>query len=299
MKHFEQPLTAFAHGMGSESESRQEAGMVNGPSMCSLREALATRIWAEASPQSRQLSGRAAPDYLNGSNWENPEVENLLEVVQNALQDIRHQASRMRLAYRLFRCVQCFMRARGYKTLTSATGEEDSGLAFMSRFMRGRVSRDVKHLALMIKYVYRLILTTISDAKRSLRKLPGEQLDSLLSEMYSLFYSLQIKELRQQEAHAREFLVQSRTSIPEDASAEPDGRKKTSAVSGSVSEWFASYIECVRYDEILDAGPLTVQSIVCSDRATRIDQKPLWELWNTGTTPFPSEVHSRAFARPR
>lgn len=59
----------------------------------------------------------------------------------------------MRLGYQVVRIVQKFMRAQNYRTTLSAHGQEDSEMAFMSRIIRGRAGRDIKHLALMIRCV--------------------------------------------------------------------------------------------------------------------------------------------------
>ncbi|KAI0342415.1 hypothetical protein BDW22DRAFT_1395357 [Trametopsis cervina] len=252
MKHFEELLTCLVPGFPSAPELREAATRLRQTSSFTLVDSLLTRLWSESTPDERYSSTYEVPQYLEGVDWSNPSVETLLSLVESARQDFRYRATHMRLGYQLVKTVQRFMRSHNYKTSTSVTGQEDSELSFMSRAVRGRVSRDIKHLALMI------------------RKLPSSLLDALLGDAYSLFFRLQSTELRQEQTAARDFLVRARDSVRKEAASEgPDVVKKASAEAPGVSEWFSTYVE---------------QHLV------RLDQSPLWELWNTGNTPFPSEL---------
>ncbi|KAI0088263.1 origin recognition complex subunit 3 N-terminus-domain-containing protein [Irpex rosettiformis] len=251
IRHFESPLTSFVRGFDSEAALQETATRIRQTSSFSLIDSLLTRLWGESAPDglSKEL-----PEYLKGIPWSDLSLEALLSLLNSARNDFCKRAAHLRLGYQLVRVVQRFMRAQGYKTSPSVNGQEDSELTFMSRTMRGRVGRDVKHLALMV------------------RKLHDNQLNALLGEMYSLFFRLQNTEVRQSETGAREFLVQARANItPQNATLPEDihEAKKASAMGPSVSEWFLSYVE---------------------DRLTTLDQQPLWEIWSTGVTTFPSEL---------
>ncbi|KAI0696528.1 hypothetical protein BC835DRAFT_1305590 [Cytidiella melzeri] len=252
IKHFEDPLTTFVHGFDSDAALRETATRLRQSSSFQLIDNLLVRVWSECAPDD---PAREMPKYLKDVDWDDMSLETLLLILNSARNEFRQQATRMRLGYQVIRTVQRYMRAQGYKTSTSITGHEESELSFMSRMVRGRAGRDVKHLALMLK------------------KLPDHQLDSLLGELYALFYDIQSPKLRNDQADVRGFLVQARSDIAAQTSTStnvPNTANKASVVAPSVAEWFLSYLE---------------------DRLVRTDQQqPLWELWNTGSTPFPSEL---------
>jgi hypothetical protein len=148
MKHFEDPLTMFVHGFDSEERLREAATRLRQTSSFPVIDRLLVRVWSECAPGD---SGKHVSDYLNDIDWDDMSIEMLLSILNRSREEFRGRASRLRLGYQVIKTAQNFMRAQGYKTSSSVNGQEESDLMFMSRVMRGRVGRDVKHLAMMIK----------------------------------------------------------------------------------------------------------------------------------------------------
>ncbi len=150
IRHFEAPLTSFVHGFGSDAALREAATRIRQTSSFPLVDKLLVRLWSEKAPSEPP---KDIPGYLNDVDWDDLPLEELLSLLSSARDDFRKRAAHMRLGYQVIRIVKRFMRSHGYKPSASTTGQEDSGLTFMGRMVRGRVGRDVKHLALMVRLV--------------------------------------------------------------------------------------------------------------------------------------------------
>lgn len=148
IRHFNSPLTTFVDGFDSDAAIREAATRIQQTACFSLVDELLTRLWGESAPREPR---KELPGYLHGVDWSNISLEVLLSLLNIARSDFRERATRMRLGYQVVRIVQKFMHAQNYKTTLSSHGQEEPEIKFMSRTIRGRAGRDVKHLALMIR----------------------------------------------------------------------------------------------------------------------------------------------------
>lgn len=148
MRHFEDPLTMFVRGFDSGAQLREAATRLSQTASFPTIDRLLVRIWGESGSEGR---GNLTPEYLKDVDWNDLSIEALLSILDCAHRGFRRQASRMRMGYQVIRIAQKWMRIQGYRVSPSTTGQEDSDLTFMSRVMRGRVGRDMKHLAMLIK----------------------------------------------------------------------------------------------------------------------------------------------------
>ncbi len=150
IRHFEAPLTSFVHGFASDASLREAATRIRQTSSFPLVDQLLVKLWSEKAPNEPP---KDIPAYLNDVDWDDLPLEGLLSLLNSARDDFRKRAAHMRLGYQVIRIVKRFMQSQGYKPSASTTGQEDSELTFMGRMVRGRVGRDVKHLALMVRLV--------------------------------------------------------------------------------------------------------------------------------------------------
>ena len=173
MKHFEEPLTVFAHDelLGTSSVN-EAAAFLSDPSSFAFLDALLVRTRA----------ANLAPSAAGSRDaWLDRSVSSLLDAVRRSREQFAAEAVRMRRAYGCIRLVQTWMIAQGYKTAEAAPGNGGSAaLDIMIKTVKGTVGRDAKYLATMVSYVplvlrgYRLL-----NSLRC-RKLPSDKLGSLL-----------------------------------------------------------------------------------------------------------------------
>ncbi|KII85810.1 hypothetical protein PLICRDRAFT_56289 [Plicaturopsis crispa FD-325 SS-3] len=161
-----------------------------------------------------------------------PDAQDVIAAVDDARAQFRSKARRSAVAFQVMRRVQAFMRAQGYKT---ASGETDGGIVSMwCTATRGRMARTAKWLGTMV------------------RKLPEEQLGSLVEDLHQFFSSLPSQIRREREGVYKKINQFLR---------EPD--------RDDVGDWLAKYLDTDMVD---------------------LADGELWDVWYTGMTPFPSEL---------
>lgn len=139
MKHFEEPFTVFVLDDYLDPETCQP-----------LLRSLMTRLWSEANLEDPAEQDQVS-EYLQVVDWEKPCSEDLLTAVDGARAEFQYASEQLRLGYCVLRLVHEFMRSCGYRPSISATGKDEPLLELLSRLVRGRLARDVKHLGLMVK----------------------------------------------------------------------------------------------------------------------------------------------------
>lgn len=145
MKHFEEPFTIMAHGAFLGTSSMQAAiKKLEQPLSFNFLDALLTRLWTDVTDQ-------PTLDPIRLDNEESPTIEGLLDAVSAARSLAHKQARKMRIGFQTMCLVKQFMHAQGYKTTTGRP--EETSLELMTRVVRGRVSKEVKYLGMMVKYV--------------------------------------------------------------------------------------------------------------------------------------------------
>ncbi|KAJ3538531.1 hypothetical protein NM688_g6505 [Phlebia brevispora] len=234
LKHFEEPLTILVHDSAVGQVHRGRKHVLQQKESFGFLDSLLTQLWNQDG---------ADDDASESALWKDTSVDNLVQQIDKAREEFHHKAQQMRVAYQAFSCVRRALTSQGIKFGVPNTRDE-TALEFMSRFVRGRITRDVNHLTLTVK------------------KLSNRQLEAVLSQLYAFFYNLS-SSLRRQETQSREFITQIRSNLQ----GEQDGVDREAA--SSVGEWLKTYIV---------------------DRALRLDEGFLWQIWSTGSTPFPSEA---------
>ncbi|OBZ66967.1 Origin recognition complex subunit 3 [Grifola frondosa] len=107
---------------------------------------------------------------------------------------------------------------------------------------------------------------------RELRKLSVQQLHAVLAELHAFFHELASPVLRREEEDARVRIVSAMAQLPPDdliAEAETPTSPAVTQVATSVAEWLVEYL---------------------GERFTRLEDCALWDVWYTGSSPFPAEL---------
>lgn len=146
MKHFEEPLTVFAHDelLGTSSVNEAAASLSDSSSFAFL-DALLVRTRAA------NLVPSAAG---NRDAWLDRSVSSLLDAVRRSRERFAAEATRMRRAYGCIRLVQTWMVEQGYRTAEAAQGNGGSAASdIMIKTVKGTVGRDAKYLTTMVSCV--------------------------------------------------------------------------------------------------------------------------------------------------
>ncbi|KAI0922909.1 hypothetical protein AcW1_002571 [Taiwanofungus camphoratus] len=244
LKHFEEPLTVLVHF----------AADTNLPPSAPRQffDVLHARLYSGSNPRSLPECG----------------IPGISEAIRTARLRFRQKACRMCMALCVARIVRRV--AFGHPGHATKRRRPEGGvdeLQFLSAALRGRASREVRYLGMIVK------------------KLPALKLHALLRQLVEVFDSLG-DPARREEEDTRIWAMGVMAQMPDsgdaivDVSSEPEegsedvAGAKTSAVASlaaGVSEWFVQYLE---------------------ERFVRLDEGPLWDIWYTGSTPYPSEVRA-------
>ncbi|CAL1709689.1 unnamed protein product [Somion occarium] len=251
LKHFDEPFSLFVHDTYLGTRSKKDAcGKLQRPESFNFLDSLLTRIWHDC----ENLPGGILKPEID---WRNPSVSDVLDLVFSAHTESKQRAQRMKLGFQVMLLVQDFMRSEGYKSTSS--GKDEDRLEFLTGVVRGRVSKDVRYLGMAVK------------------KLTAKELDNLISILYQFFQSLK-PHLRRDEEPARVRIVAANMQLPREALDEEEPDEQTEfpkihpavpPIAADIGEWLVEYLE---------------------SRIVRLDQGLLWDVWNTGMTPFPSEL---------
>lgn len=115
----------------------------------------------------------------------------------------------------------------------------------------------------------------------------------MLQELHSFLFGLESAIVRREEQDARVWIVDAMNQLPEDNGelATDDAplvqNASTKQLAVEVGDWLQKYIEYVLFVRMC-RGRLTNN---CNrERFTRLEDCPLWDIWYTGSSPFPSEL---------
>ena len=141
MKHTDEPLTLFLLGNNLDCPNEKSAlRKLAKPESFPFLEYLFTRVLSSQTSQQQ-------------SRWKSDrnEISSLLGVITDCRTNFREQCQKFRIGFSLLLQVRKFVLDAGCKSVES---EEDgkSLLDVMSRGLRGRLTKDWKHLGLVIKY---------------------------------------------------------------------------------------------------------------------------------------------------
>ena len=142
MKHIDEPLTLFVfdNNLGCPDEKSALRKLAK-PGSFPFLEYLFTRVLSSQTTQQQ-------------SRWKSDrsDLSSLLDVITDCRANFHRRCQKFRIGFSLLLHVQKFVLCMGSKSVES---EEDgkSVLDVMNRGLRGRLTRDWKHLGSVIKYV--------------------------------------------------------------------------------------------------------------------------------------------------
>lgn len=187
------------------------------------------------------------------------ELESLLNMLTQHHTIFLTHARNLRLGFTLLHTLHAFLSAQGYKPLHPRSGGLTS---VMLSVLRGQAGRDVKAIEMYVK------------------KLRTEALHDLLDDLDELYSGLPNSVKKAHEA--------ARAKIALFRSAEPDALE-----AEDVGEWLTGYIQYVLHFSSSIISHSCCVSCSHRDLIQPLERHPLWDIWYTGASPFPSEV--RAF----
>ena len=106
-----------------------------------------------------------------------------------------------------------------------------------------------------------------------------EQLRGLLEEIHLYFSNIPIEEETQAQ------IASLQAILPND---DVDLSELRGQVATGLSDWLIGYLKLASLSSILSQA--FIKTLPISSRLTPLEESPLWDIWYTGLTPFPSEV---------
>ncbi|KAI0672417.1 hypothetical protein C8Q78DRAFT_1188445 [Trametes maxima] len=253
MKHFTQPLSVFVNAEQTTTVlSHLETHQTPPAHTSSLLQALQVRLLASASQTAPSRSGSA-----------------LREHIARAHAEFRRHARRLRVAFAVGRLAERIALgdapAGHAKSAESSSSGRLNSLEALSSVLRGRASTQVRYVCMAV------------------RKLPLPKLRALFHALHALLWDASSAEVKRDEEAARVWIVTQLNELPPEHASQPESHVFRGAedalpavqdpavkqLAATLGDWLQAYIE---------------------DHLTRLDDAPLWDIWYTGTAPFPSEL---------
>ncbi|KAI0643837.1 hypothetical protein C8Q79DRAFT_1012390 [Trametes meyenii] len=275
MKHFTQPLSVFVNAeQTAAGVSRLQTDPVPPSHASSIVQALQVRLLASASQTvpSRAGSSVSTPSSPRKADATVPSTSALHELrgyVSRAHTEFRRHARRLRVAFAVGSLAERIALgdapASHAKSTESGGSSRLNGLEAFSAVLRGRVGSQVRYVCMAV------------------RKLPLPKLRALFHALHALLWDASSAEVKRDEEAARVWIVTQLNELPPEPipQSEPNvfgvAEDELPAVqdpavkqlAAALGDWLQAYIE---------------------DHLTRLDDAPLWDIWYTSTTPFPSEL---------
>ena len=113
-------------------------------------------LLSELAPNTYEADDESlSPDEL-AEVWKDASIEGLVKTVDDAREAFYRRATDMRIAYQVFTRVRQTLVEQGIK-VTMPGVREETRLEFMSKVARGRTTRDVGHLVMIVKCVLNIL----------------------------------------------------------------------------------------------------------------------------------------------
>jgi origin recognition complex subunit 3 len=232
MKHFEEPLTVFVHDTSLGTERRELAVdiLLQPKSFAFLDSVFARLQRPNPIPSVGQLR-----------QWRTQDVPAVLDSIDDARLGLKSRARRMRVAFKLMRTVQQFMRRQGYRSADLVQSFPEMMIAAT----KGKLGRDGKYIATMVKCVPSTqmrvtVLNGIID-----RKVSNPQLSGLLDELHAFFHKMP-SQVWQEEDEAVSKIISWMSALPVDHSV------SVVQLAKDVGEWLTDYFRYDFPDSVLD-----------------------------------------------
>jgi len=280
LKHFDEPLSIFMRDERLDTPSAKHAiKKLSDPKAATFLASLFS--WAFG-PQ--ELAS-------NETGWPVNDVAGLLASVADARADFCARLRRLRLAFGVMRNVQKTMLDLGYR----GAGSDKTPLEMMSASLRGGLAREGKYLGMMTRSAISFHIKPVLNSRgwNARRKLSGEKLPVLLRELRSFLDEIPDHLEGIDEARQR---VETASGLLEDED-EDDGEGSNSSVqvAEEFGDWLVDYFRSVFFSPFFQSRifPLFAGKLmhdVTREHIINLEDLRLWEIWHTGSTPFPSEV---------
>ncbi|KZP30851.1 hypothetical protein FIBSPDRAFT_814660 [Athelia psychrophila] len=205
--------------------------------------------------QAPPSSPNALPSPSHVTDWRNATPASLLTSVDEARDQFRKGTMRRKVALGLFKAVRRSLMAQGIK---SAGGE--------TRRREGERAASEDSLDIMCRLLRGRLGKDARWMVSLVKKLHLEQLRPVLDQIRAFFHELPSR-IRMDEEDARTRIVKWTSALPaSDSDADQEAGRK---LSEAVGEWLAVYFQ---------------------DNLAILEEERLWDIWYTGSTPFPSEM---------
>jgi origin recognition complex subunit 3 len=151
MKHFQEPLTIFVHNtlLGSLRPDTAAKKLLQ-PESFAFLDSIVTRVHNPGT----------VPDVDHATRWLEQDVPALLNSIDEARQEFKMRARRVRIAFWLMKLIRDFMLRHGYKS----AAPEGSVPELMIAAVSGKLGKESKYLGTMVKCVPRISFRSSANA---------------------------------------------------------------------------------------------------------------------------------------
>jgi len=288
LKHFDEPLSIFTRDERLDTSSAEHAiEKLSDPKAASFLVSLFSRAFG---PQ--ELAS-------NEDGWPVNDVAGLLASVADARADFRSRLRRLKLAFGVMRKVQKVMLDLGYR----GAGSDKTPLEMMSASLRGGLAREGKYLGMMTRSAH-VFFIHLSQPQN----------------LIPVFAQLRGGNAQETVRRKAPGLAAGTAIVPRRDPRSPGGDSRSAAACGNrfqaargrrrgrggrvqqragrrgvwgLARWLlpVSSFSSGRVFFLLSAGELMHN--VPREHIINLEDLRLWEIWYTGSTPFPSEVSPR------
>ncbi|KAG8216156.1 hypothetical protein J3R82DRAFT_8162 [Butyriboletus roseoflavus] len=191
------------------------------------------------------------------TGWLAGGVDELLVLVRTARAAFQKKSKLLRVSFRVHLVVQHFMVSLGHKS-------EKTLLELMCTTLRGRLGTSYRYLCALVK------------------KLQANQLDDLLTDLYNFFVDVPA-----QVRNAERAIISRINTARSVHGRHNDEPREVRDVAETVGDWLLEYFQCVVPSHLA----IKLDACAClRHRFVSLEELPLWDVWYTGSTSFPSEL---------
>ncbi|KAF7965177.1 hypothetical protein HWV62_45264 [Athelia sp. TMB] len=200
-------------------------------------------------------SPNTLPPASHASDWQNATPTSLLIGMDEARMQFKKAALRRKVALGLFITVRDSLVGQGLKSAGGERGRKESSRAAAEDALELMCRLLKGRLGRDAKWMVQLV-----------RKLRLHQLRLFLDHIRSFFHELPSR-VRMEEEDARTRIVKWTSAVP---TSEGDADQQAGrTLAEAVGEWLTAYLQ---------------------DNLSSLEDEKMWDVWYTGSTPFPSEM---------
>lgn len=252
--------------------------MLSRPESFGFLDALATRLTVPSSDSHQAMKSQ---------DWRSQTTFAIIAKVDRARESFYSHARNFRIGFGIMMRMQTFLEKQGYKGLQwSADLHKEGGLCeAMVDVLRGKLGRDIKLLGMFTKSIPYFFTNFLTDFLHCTRKLKPNELHGILEEFITFFdISSQILS-DDREAHTT--IARFQSLLPSDTH---NNVQVYSDVANRLSEWTKTFLKYIRLFFVLFSNCDLFNVCLSRTNLVPLEDADLWDIWYTGTSPFPSEV---------